>query len=218
MALIWSAGIVNIHPRSSTTATESERSPIVLFMEDLLSAQRGPGQALHPLVRQNVPDSEQLNVESLENYQQTRRVVEDFTALTLATIPTEFGKLLYLSSLRDLATGCYVHDGLAARYSQEAVQQALGYCHEQLFLRILELPMEQQERDLCACIEGMEGEFWAKLGRWRETEFYRLMVPSDSPGYLKEVFLANVGAMLDLVLQEHARRDPAASPALPPAQ
>jgi hypothetical protein len=157
-------------------------------------------------------------VESLESYQQTRRVVEDVTARTLAGIPTEFGKLLYLSSLRDISTGHYVHEGLIARYSREAVQQALGYCHQELFLRVLEMPLERQEWDLRACIEGMEGEFWGKLRRWRETEFYRLLIPSDSPEYLREVFLANVGAVLDVALEERAKRDQDASPGRPPAR
>ena len=92
----------------------------------------------------NVPETEQRLVESLESYQQTRRVVEDITARTLASIPTEFGKLLYLSSLRDLATGNYVHEGLVARYSPESVQQALNHCLEELFLRVLDMPLEQQ--------------------------------------------------------------------------
>jgi len=157
-------------------------------------------------------------VESLESYQQTRRVVEDITARTLASIPTEFGKLLYLSSLRDLATGSYVHAGLEARYSRESVQQALNHCHEELFLRVLEMPLEQQERDLRACIEDMEGEFWGKMRRWRETEFYRLLIPSESPAYLREVFLANVGAVLDVVLEERAKRDRGASPGQPPVR
>jgi hypothetical protein len=157
-------------------------------------------------------------VDSLESYQQTRRVVEDVTALTLAAIPTEFGKLLYLSSLRDLATGDYVHEGLVARYSRETVQQALEYCHEEIFLRMLEMPLQQQERDLRACIEAMEGEFWGKLRRWRETEFYRLMIPSDSPEYLREIFLANIGAVLDVVLEERVKRDPDASPGPPPVR
>jgi len=145
-------------------------------------------------------------VESLESYQQTRQVVEDVTARTLAAIPTEFGKLLYLSSLRDISTGDYVHEGLVARYSREAVQQALGYCHQELFLRVLEMPLEQQEWDLRACLEGLEGEFWGKLRRWRETEFYRLLIPADSPEYLREIFLANVGAVLDVALEERAKR------------
>jgi hypothetical protein len=146
-------------------------------------------------------------VDSLESYQQTRQVVEDVTARTLAAIPTEFGKLLYLSSLRDISTGDYVHEGLVARYSREVVQQALGYCHQELFLRVLEMPLEQQEWDLRACMESLEGEFWGKLRRWRETEFYRLLIPSDSPDYLREIFLANVGALLDVVLEERAKRD-----------
>lgn len=157
-------------------------------------------------------------MDSLESYQQTRRVVQDVTARTLASIPTEFGKLLYLSSLRDFATGDYVHEGLVARYSPEAVQQALGYCHEEMFLRVLEMPLEQQEWDLRACVEGLEGEFWGKLRRWRETEFYRLMIPSDSPEYLREIFLANVGAVLDVVLEERAKRDRDASPGRPPVR
>ena len=147
-------------------------------------------------------------MESTESYQQTRKVVEDLTARTLAGIPTEFGKLLYLSSLRDISTGDYVHEGLVARYSREAVQQALGYCHQELFLRVLEMPLEQQEWDLRACLEGMEGEFWGKLRRWRESEFYRLLIPSDSPEYLREIFLANVGALLDVVLEERSKRNP----------
>jgi len=157
-------------------------------------------------------------VKSLESYQQTRQVVEDITARTLAAIPTEFGKLLYLSSLRDISTGDYVHEGLVARYSREAVQQALGYCHQELFLRVLEMPLEQQEWDLRACLEGMEGEFWGKLQRWRETEFYRLLIPSESPEYLREIFLANVGAVLDAALEERAKRGRDASPGRPPAR
>jgi len=157
-------------------------------------------------------------MESLENYQQTRRIVEDVTARTLASIPTEFGKLLYLSSLRDFSSGDYVHAGLVARYSAGAVQQALFYCHEELFLRILEMPLEQQEWDLRACIASLEGEFWGKMRRWRETEFYRLLIPADSPAYLREIFLANVGALLDVVLDERSKLDPAAWPGPPPAR
>jgi hypothetical protein len=157
-------------------------------------------------------------MESLESYQQTRRVVEDFTSRTLAALSTEFGKLLYLSSLRDFSTGLYVHGGLTARHSPEAVQQALGYCHEEVFLRILEMPLEQQEWDLRACIATLEGEFWDKLRRWRETEFYRLLIPADSPAYLRELFLANVGALLDVVLEEGAKQGLNASPGRPRAQ
>jgi len=157
-------------------------------------------------------------MESLESYQQTRRVVEDFTARTLAAVATEFGKLVYICALRDFSTGRYVHAGLQARHSAEAVQQALSYCHEEVFLRILEMPLEQQEWDLRACVAGLEGEFWDKLRRWRETEFYRLLIPSDAPVYLREMFYANVGALLDIVLEEGTSQGLDASPNRPPNQ
>jgi len=157
-------------------------------------------------------------MESLENYQQTRRVVEDFTARTLAAIPSEFGKLLYVASLCDLSSGRYLHEGLAARFPAEAVQQALGFCHQELFLRLLEMPLEQQEWDIRYCMATMEGEFLPKLRRWRETEFYRSLIPPESPLYLRELFLSNVRTLLDLLLEQGARREPGASPGQPPAR
>jgi hypothetical protein len=157
-------------------------------------------------------------MESLESYQQTRRLVEDFTARTLAAIHSEYGKLLYVASLCDISSGHYVHEGLAARYSAEAVQQALGYCHQELFLRILEMPLEQQEWDLRACLASTEGEYWTKLGRWRETEFFRSLIPAESPVYLRELFLSNVRTLLDLQLEERAKLEPGASPDPPPGR
>lgn len=157
-------------------------------------------------------------MESLENYQQTRKVVEDFTARTLAAIPSEFGKLIYVASLCDLSSGRYLHEGLAARFPPEAVQQALGFCHQELFLRLLEMPLEQQEWDIRSCMASMEGEFEPKLRRWRETEFYRSLIPTESPLYLRELFVSNVRTLLDLLLEHGANPEPGASPSQPPAR
>jgi hypothetical protein len=157
-------------------------------------------------------------MESLENYQQTRRVVEDFTARTLAAIASEYGKLIYVASLCDLSSGRYLHEGLEARFPAEAVQQALAFCHQELFLRLLEMPLEQQEWDLRACLATMEGDYRTKLGRWKETEFYRSLIPGASPSYLRELFLSNVGTLLDLLLEEKSKVEPGASPDLPPGR
>ena len=147
-------------------------------------------------------------METLERYQQSRRVIEDFSSRTLAAIPTDFGKLLYLASLLDLASGQYIHEGLSALYPEAAVQQGLSFCHEEVFFRILELPLEQQEADLRLCISGLEGEFWGKVSRWKQTEFHRLLVPADVPSYLRELFNANVGTLLQVLFQERATLHP----------
>jgi hypothetical protein len=133
--------------------------------------------------------------------QQNRRIIQDFTLTTLAGIPGEFSRLTYLASLRDLSSGRYEHAGLATLYPDEAMQQALQLCHEQIFERVLETPLEQQEADLKQCLERMPGGLCAALTHWRRMEAYRVLMPEGAPDYLKELFCSNLRALLE-ILQE----------------
>ena len=83
----------------------------------------------------------------ITHLQQNRRIIQDFTLTTLAGISGEFARLAYMGSLRDLSSGRYEHAGLAALYPDDATQQALQLCHEQIFERVLETPLERQLRD-----------------------------------------------------------------------
>ena len=148
-------------------------------------------------------------METLERFQQNQRVIEDFSARTLAAIPSDYGRLLYVASLRDLASGRYRHEGLAAIYPEGAVQQALTHCHEELFARILEAPLEQQEWDLRSCLSALEGDLGEIVARWRELESYRLLLPTGMPNYLQELFCSNLRALLGLLLEERATVSPA---------
>jgi hypothetical protein len=141
-------------------------------------------------------------METLERFDQNRRVIEDFTANSLTAISTEFGRLLYVASLLDLGTGRYLHEGLAALYPDAEVQQGLAHCHEELFCRILETSLELQEWDLRATIGGLEGNFWEIIHRWRAVEFYRLLAPIGLPDYLRELFASNVRTLLAIISQE----------------
>jgi len=104
---------------------------------------------------------------ALTQLQQNRRVVQDFTQTTLAAIPGQFSRLSYLASLRDLSSGKYEHSGLSALYPDEAIQQALQLCHEQIFERILESPLSSQQEDLRGCLAGMEGGLSEAASHWR---------------------------------------------------
>lgn len=143
-------------------------------------------------------------METLEWFQQNRRIVEDFTTRTLAVIPSMYGRLLYVATLRDLASGRYCHEGLESLYPGEAVQQALELCHAELFSRILESPLEQQEWDLRACLGTLEGDFGEIVTRWKEFEFYRILMPARVPAYLQELFCSNLRALLGLLAEERA--------------
>lgn len=139
---------------------------------------------------------------ALTKLQQNRRVVQDFTLNSLAAMPGPFARLIYVASLRDLSSGRYEHQGLAALYPEEAVQQALELCHEQIFERILEMPLEKQLEDLRNCLAAMEGGLSAAVSHWRQLEPYRVFWPETTPGYLKDLFLSNLRALLEILHEQ----------------
>lgn len=141
-------------------------------------------------------------MQTLERFEPNQRIIEDVTSRTLAAIPTDYGRLLYLTSLRDLASGRYAHAGLERLYPAPAVQQALAYCHEEIYARILEASLEQQEWDLRACLTALEGDFWEIVELWREEEFYCALAPQGMPAYLKNLFCSNVRVLLDVLVQD----------------
>jgi len=149
-------------------------------------------------------------METLERFQRSQRLIEDFTSRTLAAIPSDMARLLHVATLRDMASGRYRHEGLAIIYSEEAVDEALSYCHQEIFAKVLETPLEQQQHDLRACLAAMEGFFGETAGNWLELEFYRVLVPLNTPAYLRDLFCSNLRILLTLVIGDSSRMAPAA--------
>jgi hypothetical protein len=135
-------------------------------------------------------------MESLERFQQSRAVVEDFSSRTLAAISSDFGRLHYISSLKDSSSGRYEHDGLTSLYPENAVQAALSHCHEELFSRILETPLKEQEGDLRACFDTAGDKFWDAVESWQENTGFRGMCPEGMPDYLDDLFCSNMKALI----------------------
>jgi hypothetical protein len=141
---------------------------------------------------------------AMDQFLRVQQVVTDFTATTLAAIPNVFGRLTYLSSLRDLSTGKYEHAGLAALYPPEAVQEALAYCHRELFQKILETPLPQQENDLRDCLAGMDGTTAETISHWKQLESYRILLPENAPDYLRELFFSNMRVLLEILKAQNS--------------
>jgi hypothetical protein len=148
-------------------------------------------------------------VESFERFQQSRCVIEDFTSRTLAAIPSVFGRLYYVSCLKDSATGRYQHDGLADIYSENTVEEALEQCHEELFSRILETPLPDQERDLRKCIGTAGDSIWAVIDSWRNDRSFQTMCPEGLPSYLRDLFCSNFAALLAIFASQRVTLGPA---------
>ena len=129
-------------------------------------------------------------------------MIEDFSSRTLAAIHTDFARLYYISSLKDCTTGRYEHEGLMSLYPENSVQSGLAHCHEELFSRILESPLQGQESDLRACLETAGDQFWNVVEDWRENQSIDEMCPQEVPGYLHDMFRSNMCALL-AIFSEH---------------
>ena len=141
-------------------------------------------------------------MDTVTQLQQNRRIIHDLTLSTLVRISSPFSRLAYLASLRDISTNVYDHPGLNALYPRPAVQQALERCHQEVFERILESPLEVQEEDLRAHLRTLPNGSRSAAGQWRRLEAYRALLPADSPDYLKELFCSNVRAILEILEKE----------------
>jgi hypothetical protein len=135
-------------------------------------------------------------MEPFESFRESRAVIEDFSSRTLTAIPSDYGRLHYISSLRNSKSGQYEHEGLTSLYPASAVQAALAHCHEELFARILETPLQVQEGDLRACLGAAGEQFWDVVENWRELRSFEKMCPEGLPGYLNELFCSNMNALL----------------------
>jgi hypothetical protein len=140
-------------------------------------------------------------MEALERFQRSSKVVEDFTRRSLSAIPRDYGRLIYVSSLRE-NDDRYRHDGLTQLYSEESVQLAITHCHEELFARVLETPLSEQERDLRVSLAVLEGGIEKNLDLWRGRERYDELEPRGLPAYLYELFASNLRLLLEIVEAE----------------
>jgi hypothetical protein len=145
-------------------------------------------------------------MEGLDEFHQSRAVIEDFAANTLSRIPGDVSRLLHVAMLRDLASGQYRHDGLAALYSEPVVNEALRLCHEQLFERLLETSLESQDAEVRKCLQSFDVDLNEIAARWKEHEFYKCLIPSGVPIYLRELFCSNFGTVLGLIVKERVTR------------
>ena len=147
-------------------------------------------------------------MESLETFHQNRRVIEAFTLGHLASISTQLGRIFYVTSLRDPATAIYHHPDLEALYSSGSVQDAIAYCHRELFERVLELPLDEQEKDLRRFFQGISRPPEQSARRWLEEESYRRLVPPGAPTYLADLFQSNMRVLLGLIVDHPASLSP----------
>jgi hypothetical protein len=138
--------------------------------------------------------------EALRTY---RQIISDLGTRYLEPLPNTLARLIYLAGFRNPATGAYEHPDLALLYPGASVGQALATCHEELFERYLELPLESQQEELCKYFEASGQKVPEDTpSRW---ELMDSWVPASTPDYLKDLFRANLQALCALLRERSSK-------------
>ena len=137
-----------------------------------------------------------------------RSAAADLWRHTLSQIPTVFGRLVYLSSLRNANTGKYEHHGLSLVFGDEEANRALKKSHSQAFEEWLSFNIEQQKADLDLYLSSLFEDKRTVLETWLKLAPYRNLVPSSIRTVERRLYLADLTAIIQLLKNEYAVSSP----------
>ena len=123
----------------------------------------------------------------------------DLAKNTLSRIPTVFGRLTYLASLRDSNSGIYRHHGLASIFGREESRKALAESHESVFLDWLKLGLMEKRQDLSAYLDSLDDPRPTVLQHWRELRSYRSYIPASARESERELFFVEFDLLLGII-------------------
>ncbi len=134
-----------------------------------------------------------------ENAPLDRKAGSDLWRNTLSQIPSVFGRLSYLSSLRNPNSGRYEHHGLALVFGNLEASKALKKSHREAFAEWLSYNLEQQHADLELFLSEQPEGKRTILKAWENLETYRNMLPNPVKDVEKKLYLSDLRAVLKLL-------------------
>ena len=115
---------------------------------------------------------------------------------TLSQIPSVFGKLVYLSALRNPNNGRYEHHGLTLLFGEDEANKALRKSHSEAFAQWLTFNLQQQKADLELYISEVNEEPKTVLATWAHLAPYRNLIPSAVRGVERRLFVGDLTVLL----------------------
>ena len=137
-----------------------------------------------------------------------RSPASDLWRHTLSQISTTFGRLVFLSTLRDSNTGIYTHYGFAQRVGDEAAHEALRQSHFECFSEWLAFSLEAQKADLDLYLSGIESDKKTILDNWIRTKPYRNLIPASAIDMERKLYLSDLETLLELLTAVHGVASP----------
>lgn len=152
--------------------------------------------------------SSNSSVKRAESDRLHRSAAADLWRNTLSQIPSVFGKLVYLSSLRNPVTGRYEHHGLALVFGDDEAARALRKSHAQAFAEWLLFNLEQQKVDLDLYLSAVVTEKRPVVETWLSVRTYRTFIPASASTVEKRLYLTDIEALIALLKNEHGVAGP----------
>jgi hypothetical protein len=133
--------------------------------------------------------------EYLANSQSARTPGTVLWRKTLYQVPTVFGRLALLASLRNTATGRYSHEELLRVLGPEETDRALCNSHHQIFSEWLKFSLAEQKADL--------DDYLIMAGGVRYAVDYRHLIPPTARDVERQLYLTDLETLLELLKYEH---------------
>lgn len=120
-----------------------------------------------------------------------KEAADDLRRRTLGSISRPLDRLIYLASTRDYNTGFYYHDGLAARFSNEVVCEAVAECHREAFRQVLNASLHDLVRQMDEYMASTHTSPRDFVAAWKKLEPYRVAVPLGTDDLTANVLFSN---------------------------
>jgi hypothetical protein len=125
----------------------------------------------------------------------SRGPVSEIGRRILSQVPTRFGRLVFLCSLRDRLTGRYSHPSLIETAGREIADRTLCHNHHQVFSEWLGLNLSDQKEDL---------DEYLRTSRVAVTDVpYRDLAPATAHEVERQLYLTDLEILLQLLSFEH---------------
>jgi hypothetical protein len=137
-----------------------------------------------------------------------RSAAADLWRNTLSQIPTTYGRIIYLASLRDPNTGVYRHAGLGQLFGEDETDQTLRTSHDQTFAEWLCFTIEQQKQDVEDYLDDVEGDKKTVLATWLRLSPYANFVPASARDVERKLFNSDLDMILEVLRCDYAVASP----------
>jgi hypothetical protein len=144
-----------------------------------------------------------------------RNALADLWKHTLSQIPSVYGRLVYLASLRDANSGIYRHHGLSAAFGREESIGALRKSHEETFLEWLKLSLADKSADLSFHFQNVQESPRAVATYLARSHFYLSQVPDSASPAQRRQFKMEMETLLELLRSAELAKSDSAGVAFP---